>query len=100
LSTVADVTGSTYRPSVLGSGMAWPQIASWDRDTGQAFIRTWSAYVILPQDERGAAQWLDDHLDGLAAALAAVMFVDRIAPVMLAAGNGSMFAALVTGRSE
>lgn len=100
LSTITGVSGSEYRPSVLGSGVAWAQMAAWDRDAGQAFIRTWNIFIVLPADERQAAQWLDANLDAVADALRADVFVDRVEPVTLPADSGSLFAALITARSE
>jgi len=103
LSQVVGVVGSAFRPRVLAPGLAFPQLVNHEREQG-FFAATWTAYVVLPADEKAAAEWYDANVAAVRDALQQVMYVDRdepvIIPVTAEAGAGSIFAMTVTGRSE
>lgn len=100
LNSGALVKASEYRPSVLAAGIAWSQVAALDRDQAFAYTRTWAIYVVLPQEERAASIWFDNHAEELADQLQSVVYVDRIEPVLIPADNSSLFAIQITARSE
>lgn len=101
LSTVDDVHGFEFPPTAPTTGDGWPRLGALDRDAGLSFICTWSVFLFLPQDERAADAWIDAHHEDLVDALAAVGFVDRVAPVKLAAAGsvGESLALMITLRS-
>lgn len=98
LSTVAGVTGSKYRPTVLTPGAAWPLVQSIDRT--QDFEVTWRAIVVLPSDERKASEWFDAHHEEVADALEDFGYVERIEPGIVATDAGDLEAMFVTVRKE
>lgn len=100
LSTVTDVRGHEYRPTTPRPGDAWPLLSSLDRADGLAFEVTWRVIVLLPQDERGASDWLDAHHEALVDGLLPVGFVDRIEPVTLPVNGGDQYALQITMRGE
>ena len=101
LSTVDGVTGYAYRPTTPLQGDGWPLLGALDRADGTAFYASWRVWVLMPQDERAAADWLDSHHEGLVDALeASVGFVDRIEPVVLSTIAGDQFALQITMRGE
>ncbi len=99
LSTADGVTGYAYRPTATKPGDAWPLSGPWERSEGLTFIRTWRVMVLLPQDDRAASDWADDHVEALVDALLPVGFVDRIEFVPSAAEGGDQFALQITMRS-
>lgn len=101
LSTVDGVTGYAYRPATPLPGDGWPRLSSLDRADGNVFYAAWDVFILLPQDEREASDWLDSHHDFLVDALeASVGFVDRIEPVALSANGSEQFALHITMRGE
>lgn len=99
LSAADGVTGYAYRPTTAKPGDAWPLSGQWDRSEGLTFIRTWRVVVLLPQDDRAASDWADDHMEDLVDALLPVGFVDRIDFVPAAAESTDQFALQITMRS-
>jgi hypothetical protein len=101
--TIAGVTtGNLYKPSILAAGVAWPQIASLDLVEG-FFATTWAVYVVLPAGDKAASIWWDQHVREVLAALAPVIYVERIEPVLIVGGavaTDGIYAMLLTGRSE
>jgi hypothetical protein len=102
LSTVNGVRGYTYKPGAPRPGDAWAQ---WTGDTvddasGQ-MMSGWSVLVVLPQDERAADEWIDEHAQELGDALqqGQVAYVDGFAPANLNP-NGTLYGLLITTRSE
>lgn len=100
LSTVTGVKGYLYRQTTPRPGDAWPLLSALDRAEGLAFEVTWRVLVFLPQDERGASDWIDGHHEQLVDGLEPVGFVDRIEPVALAANTGDQYALQITMRGE
>lgn len=100
LSTADSVQGYEYRPATPRTGDAWPLLGVLDRADGLSFYATWRVLVFLPQDERAASVWMDEHVEGLVDVLEPVGFIDRIEPVELTAGSGGQFALQITMRSE
>lgn len=100
LSEVDDVKGSEFRPSVLGAGDAWAQVASHDRADGSFFMTGWAIYIVLSADERTAVKWFDDHIEDIRDALEDVVYVERDEPAVIPTDAGDLFALLITARSE
>ena len=96
LCAVPDVKGYAARPSTATPGDAWPLLSTLDRSAGDMFLANWRVRVILPQDEEQASAWLDDHWAALYYALEPHGFVQRAAPVMLAAAGGDLYALEIT----
>lgn len=101
LSTFAGIAGSPYRPAVVTSGNAWPQVNSLDHGDGQTYICTWNIYVVGPSDERAFSMWFDTNAFAIADAVEVVAYVESIKPVAINTNqSGDIFALLITARSE
>lgn len=100
VSAVHDVRGHVKRPSTPAEGDAWPVLGPLDRAQGTAFLVTWRLRVLLPQDEEAASAWIDAHWPYLFEALAPHGYIQRAAPVMLAAGGGELYAFEITMIAE
>lgn len=100
LSTVDGVKGYAYRPAVLRAGDGWPLLGPLERADGLSFTATWRVFVVLPQDEQAASEWLDARHEDLVDALEPAGFVDRIEPVELSTEAGGLLAIQITMRSE
>jgi hypothetical protein len=100
VTAIDGLKGYAKRPTSLNTGDAWPQWGGAERSDGALFVNTWRVYVVLPSDETTADNWADEYGDLLADALEPVMFVDTIAPALLAAGEGDVLALMITGRAE
>ncbi|MEV4384390.1 hypothetical protein AB0J68_01475 [Micromonospora sp. NPDC049580] len=100
LSTVEGVRGYAYRPTVLAAGDGWPMLGPLERAGGLSFTATWRVFLVLPQDEQAASEWLDTHHEDLVDALEPTGFVDRIEPVELSTEAGPLLAIQITMRSE
>lgn len=100
LRTVDGVTGYESKPKILRPGDAWPLLGPLDRAGGMSFTATWRVFLILPQDEVKASEWLDSHVDPLVDALLPVGFVDQILPVAVSTEAGELLAIQITMRSE
>lgn len=93
LSTVPDVTGHEYRPTVPDTGDAWPVLGPGDRGAGTSFMVTWAVRVFMPQDEQSASMWWDAHWPALFEALERYAgTVDRFAPVLIQTQAGDQLA--------
>lgn len=100
LSTVTGVNGYPHRPTTPRPGDAWPTLPTLDRQADLIWRRTWTVIVLLPQDERGASTWLDQHFDALVAALqAGPIYPETAEPALINTGAGDMYALEITGRS-
>jgi len=100
LSTLTGVTGTEYRPNLIGEGAAWPQVARFDRADGGAYQITWSVFIALGADERSASAFMDTLVPGLIDALDDEMFIDSMEPVTIQVSGGELFALQIAGRSE
>lgn len=101
LSTVSGVTGHALRPSVLGEGDAWPILSAIVRsEYGNAWAGSWRVLVLLPADEATAVTRTDDLFDDITDALAPLMAVDLVEPVLLQTEAGDRPALQFSGRSE
>ncbi len=101
LSTVADVKGHRYRPTVPNIGDGWPLWSAMDREAGKSFETTWRILVFLPQDEQKASDWIDAHAEMLVDAVEEhVAFVDRLEPVLISVAGKDQYALQLTVRSE
>jgi hypothetical protein len=100
LSTVGGINGYPARPSALNEGDAWPQ---WRGGVPHAYAveNTWAVLIVLPTaDDVTADSYADAHLDALLDALRPVMSVDSVAPAEIPSGGGTLYALMITGRSE
>lgn len=102
--TVTEVTGVQgypYRPPSPRTGDAWPQWAGDDHDaqSGQ-FEASWRMFVMLPQDERAASQWSDEHKRPIIDALEPVVYVDRVQPGIVTTGAGDQMVMVFQFRGE
>lgn len=100
LSAIDGLHGYPKRPDAPNTGDSWPQWSGAERSDGALFVNSWRVYVVLPSDETTADEWADLYGDLLADALAPVLFVDAIAPTLLSAGTGDVYALMITGRAE
>lgn len=100
LAAVPDVRGHAFRPATPAEGDAWPALGPLERQRGTAFVVQWRVRVLLPQDEEQASVWIDAHWDPLFYALEPHGFVQRAAPVMLAAGGSDQYALEITMIAE
>jgi len=100
LGNVPDVRGFAYRPGTPAPGDVWPLLSFMDRAQGDAFVGTWRVRVLLPQDEEAASVWMDAHWDDLYYALKPLGYVQRMAPVLLAAAGGDLYALEITMIAE
>lgn len=96
LSTVDGITGSAYRPTVLDQGAAWPLISRLTRGPARDYRVTWRVAVVLPADERRAADFFDAHVDALTDALDDVAWVSGIEPGAVATGGGDLPCMIIT----
>lgn len=102
LSTVDGLKGYPYRPGSPRPGDAWPQWSGGTVDDASGQIMNgWSVLIMLPQDERAADEWIDDHaqLVGDALETEQVAYIDGFAPANLAP-TGTVYGLLITTRSE
>src|SRR5688572_22278641 len=102
LEGVTGVKGYAYRPGAPRPGDAWPQWAGGAVDDASGQIMNgWSVLVMLPQPERAADEWIDDHAQLIAHALerAHVAYVEGFAPANLSP-TGTVYGLLITTRSE
>lgn len=100
LSTVAGITGSAYRPTVLDQGAAWPLVGRLVRGPGRDFMVTWRIAVVLPADEQRAADFFDGHVDALTDALDPLGYVSGIEPGSVATGAGDLPCMIITMERE
>lgn len=100
LTAVDGVKGYSYRPAAPRAGDAWPLVGALDRADGLSFVVSWRVLVFLPQDERAASVWMDNHVDALVDALEPLAFVDRIEPVSIGPEAAPQYALQITMRSE
>lgn len=106
LSTVDDINGFAYRPTVVNPGDAWPLLTGYDRNGEQlpalTFYTVWRVMVALPTDEQAADAFLDGHAVALVEALLPCGYVDSIEPALLATAGSNVgpFAMLITMRGE
>lgn len=81
LSTVSGVSGSSFRPKVIGPGNGWPLKTFLTRGPAQNFEVTWKVVVVLPSDERTASNWFDEKFQAISDALEAnAGYVESIEP--------------------
>lgn len=103
LDLVADVTGYEYRPSTPKAGDAWPHLGAGNRDdrSGQ-FLIGWSVGVYLPQDERTASAWIDDHIGELVDTLESegAGYVEAFSPANFGTDPSHVYGLLITMRGE
>lgn len=99
---VDDVTGYPARPAVPRPGDAWVMWAGAERDAGFLFVHTWRLIVVLAADEHTADAMNEEWSQALASAVedAGAMYVDAIAPTVLATQGGDLYALTLTGRTE
>lgn len=102
LDALAGVKGYAYRPGAPRAGDAWPQWSGGtiDEPSGQ-IANGWAVLVMLPQQERAADEWVDEHAQTIADAIerADVARVEGFAPANLSP-NGQVYGLLITTRSE
>jgi hypothetical protein len=100
LSTVDSVKGHPYRPRTLPPGTAWPLLGELERGPAYDFAATWRVVVILPDDERRASEWFDEHHEQIADAVTNFGHVERIEPGLVRTEAGDLDAMFLTVRKE
>lgn len=100
LSLVDGVTGHEFRPSVIGSGDAWPLIASVNSSEGWDYQTEWRILVALSGDEQTAAEQFVSLVPQLIDALRSVVWVESAAPVTIQTSAGDVPALQLTARSD
>ncbi len=100
LSEVDGLTGYERRPMSPRPGDAWPLWRGSERSGGYVFVQTFAVVVALPAGEVDADSFADSHGVEIADALESVLFVDTMAPAVVAAEGGDMLALMITGRTE
>jgi hypothetical protein len=100
LSEVDGVTGYRRRPQNPAPGDAWPLWRQAERADGFVFTQTFAIMVILPSQEQDADEFADSHGEALADALESVLYIETMAPAVVATSAGEMLALLITGRTE
>lgn len=100
LSTVTDVNGYEYRPTTPRPGDAWPTLPTLERVGGLVWQATWTVIVFLPQDERAASAWIDDHFLAIVTALQVPGFADAAEPGVMQTSGGDQYVLEITMRSE
>jgi len=103
LALVADVVGFPYKPSTPRPGDGWPIFTGAERDeeTGM-FALGWRVLMYLPQDQRAASMWIDEHIADLIEALykQGVAYVDAFIPVNIGTTDSYIYGLMLTTRSE
>lgn len=94
LSEVPGVTGYAYRPRAAGVGDAWMKWLGATRVSLGAYEVSWQVTVLVPLDESGQEEWIEQHFDDLIEALAPVLCVDTVEPGL----SGDSPALMLTGR--
>lgn len=101
LDPVPDVTGYKYRPKTPKPGDAWPTTPRLELQDGLVWRPTWTIHVFLPQNERAASDWIDEHFADLDTALrGGNTFPESAEMVMLQASAGDQFVLEITVRSH
>ena len=98
LSTVTGIKGVPNWPNTPTAGMAWPRIAS--RDLDPFPLINWEIYVALSADQKAATDKYTSVVPLIRDALRAHVFVTKDEPVVIPGPQNSMFAVLITARSE
>lgn len=99
LSTVEGVKGYDYKPTTPRAGDAWAQWRGMSRGEEVQFTNAWAVVVYLPQDDRGAEQWVEAHIADLYDAINPVAFIDGFAAANLSP-TGQQFGLVISTRSE
>lgn len=94
------VKASVQRPTALTPGQAWPQYVLDRHQPSGQFELTWQVWLILPTSEPASVTWFDESWPLLAEALRPEMYVTRFEPIVIPAGEGSLFGVLISGESE
>ena len=100
LSSVAGVKGYEYRPTTPRPGDAWPTLPTLELHSGLMWQAEWTVIVFLPQDERGASEWIDAHFEDVAAALRGPGLATTAQPALMATGAGDQYVLEITMKSE
>lgn len=96
--TVDGINCTPYYRQSLKARDAFVRLAKRTPDPAIGFTDTWQVWVALSQDVKAAEQWLEDHLDELAAALSSEMTVTSITPTEFSlAGVPSVNGVVVEG---
>lgn len=101
LSGIEDVTGYVTRPKAPKSGDAWPIWRGGPRDQASGlFAHEWALAVVLPQDEKQAADRLEVLIPLVAAAVGRIVYVDGVQPANLNTDQSPVYGLLFTTRGE
>jgi hypothetical protein len=100
LSAVPGVKGYPRRPKAPRAGDAWPVWRGSERDNGTAFVETFAVVVALAGDEVTADTFADTHGEDLEEALRPWLYIESLAPAVVAVEGGDMNALMLTGRTE
>jgi len=98
---VAGLHAFARRPSTARPGDAWTRWRSTERATAYGWLHRFAVVVYLPQQtEQSADEFVEEHGQLLADALGPVMYVEEIAPADLGSGDATIYALVITGRTE
>lgn len=100
LNAVRDVRGHEYRPTTPRPGDAWPTLPTLELHSGLMWQAEWTVIVFLPQDERGASKWIDDHFLEIVAALRGPGLPTTAEPGVMQTEGGDQYVLEITLRSE
>lgn len=100
LTDVVGVKAYLYRPPAMKTGDAWPLLQDMERGPASDFEVSWRVVVILPDDERKASDWFDEHHEPIAEAIEDFGFVERIEPGLVATEGGDLQAMFLIVRRE
>lgn len=83
-------------PKVVRAGACWPLVESWEPITPGLFAATWRVVLALPPAGDEAAHTADAVATDVAQLLQAAGWVERIEPLELQAGGGTIPALVFT----
>jgi hypothetical protein len=101
LSSLDDVTGYKYRPTIIRPGDAWPLIEFLDNPGAYNLMATWRVIVVLPAGEQDAMEFFDSMHEEVSDVLNEQFgVVERIEPGNLSTEAGTMNVMILTVTRE
>ena len=97
-SQVDGVKVGAYFRQTTKSGDGWVSLVRSDRDeSGFGWMDRWAVTIVLPQATKAAEDWMDAHIEPLAAALSDFLIVTAFIPSTLRMDSGDVNALVVEG---
>lgn len=101
LSSVDNVQGYKYRPTIISDGDGFALLERLDSPAGENFQANWKVVIALPPGEQDAMEWFEDNYEAIADAFADAGYsIDQIEPGALATEVGDKDAMILTLRKE